>query len=610
MTPYATEHPVPREGPAPFDITDVLNIQALTALFQTLTQMNDVVTALLDLKGKVLIATGWRNSCTLFHRVHETTAARCLESDTALASALAEGSHYNVYNCRNGLVDVAVPVRVDGYHVGNLFTGQFFADPPDIESFRAKARLYGFDEEAYIAAILAVPVFSKAEIERTMAFLVLLAENLGQMGLANRKLADTNAELERHRNDLERLVEERTAALRDALDEAQQANRAKSRFLASMSHEIRTPMNAILGFSEVLLRNADATPSQRQGLRIIERSGQHLLGLIDEVLEISRVDAGKAVLREDHFRPIDALEDVLAMFEAPCASLGLPLVADIDPSLNKPTVGDSGKIRQVWINLVGNAIKFARRGPVQVRARLEEVAGGGLRLIGEVEGDGPGIAPADHARIFEPFEQSASGQTKREGTGLGLAIAKAFVETMGGTISVRSDVDEGACFRFEAQLSATSERVGTEDAMTGDWLSADPPVRLLIVDDIETNRMVVQAMLEPMDVEVLQASDGESAIALARKTRPDFILMDSRMPGLGGSEATRQLADDPATSNIPIAILSASVLPTEQQLMRLAGAVEVLAKPVRLETLVQVLARHTHGRAVVRPQPNLRSARP
>lgn len=218
MTPVANEHPVSREGPAPFDITEVLDIQALTALFQTLTQMNDVVTALLDLRGKVLIATGWRNSCTLFHRVHETTAARCLESDTALASALAEGSHYNVYNCRNGLVDVAVPVRVDGYHVGNLFTGQFFADPPDIESFRAKARLYGFDEEAYIAAILAVPVFTKAEIERTMAFLVLLAENLGQMGLANRKLADTNAELERHRNDLERLVEERTAALRDALD--------------------------------------------------------------------------------------------------------------------------------------------------------------------------------------------------------------------------------------------------------------------------------------------------------------------------------------------------------------------------------------------------------
>ncbi len=605
----STAPPQAREGPAPFDISDVLDIQSLTALFQALTRMNDVVTALLDLKGKVLIATGWRNSCTQFHRVHETTAARCLESDTALASALAEGSRYNVYNCRNGLVDVAVPVRVDGYHVGNLFTGQFFADPPDLEAFRAKARLYGFDEEAYLSAIRAVPVFSRDEIERTMAFLVLLAENLGQMGLANRRLAASNAELERHRTDLERLVDERTAALREALDQAQQASRAKSRFLASMSHEIRTPMNAILGFAEVLQRSADTTPPQRQSLRIIERSGQHLLGLIDDVLEISRVDAGKAVLREDFFRPVDALADVLAMFEGPCAALGLRLLTEIDPSLQQSTLGDSGKIRQVWINLIGNAVKFAQRGPVCVRARLDDLGGGALRLVSEVEGDGLGIAPADQARIFEPFEQSASGQAKREGTGLGLAIAKSFVETMGGSISVRSDVDQGACFRFEAQLRLAAANEATSDAIVGDWLWATPPVRLLVVDDIETNRMVVQSMLEPMDVEIDQASDGESAIARARQSRPDFILMDARMPGLGGSEATRRLSTDPATANIPIAILSASVLPSEQQLMRSAGAVEILAKPVRLEWLVRVLARHTHGRAVTRQQASLREAR-
>ena len=592
---------------APFRITDVLDIPSLTRLFQALTALNDVVTALLDLDGNILIATGWRNSCTLFHRQHPTTQARCVESDTALASALAEGSRYNVYNCRNGLVDVAVPVRIDGHHVANLFTGQFFSEPPDLQAFRERARLYGFDEEAYIRAIGAVPVFSKDEVERTMAFLTLLAENLGQMGLANLRLAASNAELERHRTELERLVDERTGELRVALQAAQQANAAKGRFLANMSHEIRTPMNAVLGFAGILGRGDDVSPAQRQSLRIIERSGEHLLHLIDDVLEISRLDADRAELRDEVFDLRELLDDVAAMFLAPCDTKGIELLVAADATLPRHVRGDAGKLRQVCINLLGNAVKFAVHGPVSLRASAA-VEGERWCLRVAVKGDGPGIAPADHERVFQPFQQSASGIARSDGSGLGLTITCAFVRLMGGDVQVQSDVGQGATFRFEVRLGAVAAAdVPKAAPANAAWLWADPPLRVLVADDTLTNRLLLDAMLSPIGIELREACDGAEAVAIARDWHPDFVFMDARMPELDGLQATATLVADPATAAIPVAILSASVLPSEQQAMRDAGACEVLAKPVQLETLLQALARHTRAR--LRAGPPAKTAR-
>ncbi|MEY3013183.1 MAG: hypothetical protein RIT45_1918 [Pseudomonadota bacterium] len=357
-------------------------------------------------------------------------------------------------------------------------------------------------------------------------------------------------------------------------------------------------MNAILGFAGVLARSDATTAAQRQSLRIIERSGEHLLRVIDDVLEISRIDAGQVALREEPFDMGELLDDVVAMFSAPCSAKGLELRTETDASFGGAVRGDAGKLRQVWINLSGNAVKFAERGPIIVRARCERDEDG-LRLSGEVQGDGPGIDPADHERIFERFQQSESGVAQRHGTGLGLSITRAFVEQMHGGVQVRSALGEGATFTFDVRLGSVAAAATARDLVQTRLSPVEPPLRVLVADDVETNRLLLRILLEEMGVEVLEAEDGLQAVAQVRAERPDAVLMDARMPGLDGRDATRLLAADPETRSVPVVIVSASVLASEQAAMQAAGAVEVLAKPVALPLLVASLARWTRAEAVV-----------
>ncbi len=433
-----------------YNIRDIIDIDELKSLFENYSDITGMTTALLDLEGNVLIATNWQNSCTQFHRTNAITRDRCHESDTALAGALKKGDNYNVYQCRNGLVDIATPIIINGFHMANFFTGQFFFKPPDMAYFSRQADELGFEKAAYLAAIREVPVYDHGTIQRHMTFLVQMAEMIGRMGLANLQVQETNRELELHRTQLQALVEARTAELSASLKSAETANKAKSTFLANMSHELRTPLNAVLGFSEIL-QTKETDPQKKHYLKAINQAGSGLLDLINSVLDLSKIESGKMPVQPQPMAPRDLLNEVQSIFERLAAEKELALNVSVAPEVPEVIEFDRGKLRQVLINLVANGIKFTDAGSVNIQMSAERSVNEPdyIDIRFSVIDTGKGIAKADHERIFKAFEQ-AQGQKISDygGTGLGLALVRQWITLLGGDLWVESEAGRGSAFTF------------------------------------------------------------------------------------------------------------------------------------------------------------------
>ncbi|MCP4753849.1 MAG: response regulator [Proteobacteria bacterium] len=437
--------------------------------------------------------------------------------------------------------------------------------------------------------------------------------------IAIRKASDL--ELKRHKDNLEELIEIRTAELQEevlkhkrteaelleAKEAAEAANRAKSAFLANMSHELRTPLNAILGFSQLMVRAPDVSEARREDLGIINRSGEHLLGLINDVLEISKIEAGRISVKAARFDLHRFLRGIAEMFTSRTTAQGLDFILEMDTKLPRFVKADEGKLRQVLINLLGNAVKFTEQGEIILRVSTKgsKTADNGERrsvvLHFEAEDTGIGIPPEDLEKIFDLFVQAGRSGDASSGTGLGLGISRQYVDLMGGEITAESEVDRGSVFRFEISVEESEAVEVIEKPASPRILSLapdQPEYRILIVEDIRENRILLRRFLEEIGFTVGEAINGKEAVEMFEEWRPHLIIMDMRMPVMNGYEATKRIKSTRMGSTIPIVALTADALEEDRSKIMAVGCEGFIRKPFIEDVLFETLSQHLDARYI------------
>lgn len=525
------------------------------------------------------------------------------KAETALREA--EEKYRNIYeNALNGIFQTSG----DGKYISaNPSLAQLYGYESPAELIAAQPN---FNNQLYVkpnrrkefaALINECGILSnfESEIYRKDGSIIWISENC-------RAVCDEAGNLLYYEGFIKDITDNKQAEMKmqQAKEAAEAANKAKSTFLANMSHELRSPLNAVIGFAQVMIRSKTLSPENQEDVAIILRSGEHLLALINQVLDLSKIEAGRTTLYENNFDLYRLLDDLEDMFALKAQEKGLRLMFDRDAEVPHYICTDEVKLRQVLINLLNNAIKFTSEGGVSVQVK------GGRRKVHknrpdqlpdryslhfEVQDTGAGIAAEEIHQLFEAFVQTKSGKDSQEGTGLGLAISRQFVQLMGGKITVSSELGKGALFQFDIQVhrveSADIESKKTQRRVVA--LEPDQPsYRLLIVDDKPLNRQLLVKLLSPLGFELREANNGKEAVDIFMEWEPHLIWMDMRMPVMDGYEATKHIKTTTGGQATAIVALTASVLEEERAVILSAGCDDFMRKPFREEDIFVAMGKH------------------
>lgn len=424
---------------------------------------------------------------------------------------------------------------------------------------------------------------------------------IAELNVLARSFNQMVSQLKTSFDDLEHRVQERTVELSEAKVLADSANQAKSEFLANMSHELRTPLNGILGYAQILGRSKVIPEKERHGVSIIHQCGTHLLTLINDILDLSKIEARKLELVPQAIHFPSFLQGVGEICRIRAEQKEIAFHYEPDAQLPTGILADEKRLRQVLINLIGNAIKFTDKGSVSLRVEvlapleqlgvLEELDGCKIRFT--VADTGVGIAPEDLEKLFKAFEQVGEKNRQAEGTGLGLAISKQIVELMGGQIQVKSQLGSGSDFFFEVALPRLSNWSQQQTRSVADIIGYEGEKRhVLVVDDRWENRAVLLNLLEPLGFIITEAANGEEGLAKMRQARPDIVITDLAMPVMDGFEMLKQLRADDNLKSLKVIVSSASVAQLDQQMSLDAGGDDFLSKPVQVSDLFSRLEKY------------------
>lgn len=389
-----------------------------------------------------------------------------------------------------------------------------------------------------------------------------------------------------------RQLAKRTLELLQARDAAEAANKAKSLFLASMSHELRTPLNAILGFSNILHLDPNTNEEQQQNIDIINRSGAHLLTLINDVLEIAKIESGKLELEISPFDLVNMVQNVYEMMNLRAEQKGIELSLELSPKVPQYIQGDEARLRQVLVNLVGNAIKFTKKGKVTIYLSTKD--NNRQHLLIEVKDTGPGITIEDQKLLFQPFVQLSEGVSKG-GTGLGLSISKQFINLMNGDITIQSNVGKGSSFRIDLPLIIADEKdmhslqIKEYKEVIG-LKPGQKNYRILVAEDQYENRLLLTQLMDKIGLETKIAKNGEECVRIFEEWHPDLIWMDRQMPVMDGVEATKQIRKLPYGDSVKIVAVTASVFKEQKTELEAAGMDGFVNKPYHPNDIYDSLA--------------------